>query len=90
MAINPDAEEAIRKRREFYTGQSVDEFLKKHGVPKSRHALRSLVALASGKGDSQVDGQAVDLMGHVYFQVHPQQINIRDKANGRLIVSIRK
>jgi hypothetical protein len=46
--------------------------------------------LADGKADSQVDGEAVDLMGHVYFQVHAQQINIRDKADGRLIVSIRK
>lgn len=59
-------------------------------MPKSRHAVRSLVALANGKAEGLVDGEMVDLFGHVYFQVHPQQINIRDKANGNLIVSIRK
>lgn len=52
--------------------------------------MRNLVALADGKSDNQVDGEAVDLFGHVYFQTHAQQINIRDKANGKLIVSIRK
>ena len=49
-----------------------------------------LVALANGKADSMVDGEAVDLFGHVYFQTHAQQKNNRDKANGKLIVSIRK
>lgn len=88
--INPDAEDAIRQRRDFYTSESVDNFLKKHGVPKSRHAVRSLVALANGKADSQVGVESIEILGHVYFQVHAQQINIRDKANGKLIVSIRK
>jgi hypothetical protein len=46
--------------------------------------------LANGKADSQVDVGAVEILGHVYFQVHAQQINIRDKANGKLIVSIRR
>jgi hypothetical protein len=83
-------EDCIRQRREFYTSESVDNFLKKHGVPKSRHAVRSLVALANGKSEDQVDAGDIDLLGHVYFQVHAQQINIRDKANGKLIVSIRR
>lgn len=34
--------------------------------------------------------KAIELLGYVYFQVHAQQVNIRDKANGKLIVSIRK
>jgi hypothetical protein len=80
----------MRRRGEFYTSESVDNFLKKHGVPKSIQALRGLVALANGKADSQVDGTAIELLGHVYFQVHLHQINIRDKANGKLIVSVRK
>ena len=89
-SINPDAEEAIRQRREFYTSESVDNFIKKHGVPKTRNAMKNLVAIANGKNENQVDGEAVNLFGYVYFQIHSQQINIRDKANGKLIVSIRK
>lgn len=42
------------------------------------------------KKDSVEMEKAVELLGYVYFQVHPQQVNIKDKANGKLIVSIRK
>ena len=66
----------------------MDNFIKKHGVPRTRIAMQNLVSLADGK--SGVDSEAVRIMSHVYFQVHPEQVNIRDKANGRLIVSIRK
>ena len=90
MSINLDAPEAILQRQKFYTSESVDNFLKKHGIPKTRIALRSLAAVADGKADSQAGVESVEILGHVYFQVHPQQINIRDKANGKLIVSIRK
>ena len=88
--MNPDSQEAIDRRKEFYNSQSVDDFLKKHGVPKSEHAMRSLIAMGLGKNDREVDGGVAGILEHVYFQVHPQQINIKDKANGRLIVSIRK
>lgn len=57
-------------------------------MPKTKIAMQNLVALANGKTDS--DGSMVELISHVYFQVHPQQVNIRDRANGKLIVSIRK
>ncbi len=50
--------------------------------------MQNLVALSSGKSD--VNDGLTELMGYVYFQVHPQQVNIRDKANGRLIVSVKK
>ncbi|MDE1766064.1 MAG: hypothetical protein KGI27_07300 [Thaumarchaeota archaeon] len=66
----------------------VDNFIKKHGVPKTRIAMKNLVAMSGGRSDA--DDGLVELMGHVYFQVHSQQVNIRDKANGRIIVSIRK
>lgn len=57
-------------------------------MPKTRTALQNLVLLASeGK---EFDKELIETIGHVYFQVHPQQINVRDKANGKLIVSIRK
>ncbi|MDE1763055.1 MAG: hypothetical protein KGH88_02280 [Thaumarchaeota archaeon] len=83
-----DTEEAIRRRMEFYTSDVVDNFIKKHGVPKTRIAMKNLVTLSGGR--SGVDDGLVELMGHVYFQVHSQQVNIRDKANGKIIVSIRK
>ena len=83
-----DTEEAIRRRTEFYTSDVVDNFIKKHGVPKTRIAMKNLVTLSGG--GSGVDDRLVELMGHVYFQVHSQQVNIRDKANGKIIVSIRK
>ena len=50
--------------------------------------MRSLIAMGLGKSD--VDRELAEILEHVYFQVHAQQINIRDKANGKLIVSIRK
>ncbi len=86
--MNPDSQEAIGRRKEFYNSESVDDFLKKHGVPKSEQAMRSLVVMGLGKSD--VDKELTEILEHVYFQVHPQQINIRDKTNGKLIVSIRK
>lgn len=78
----------MRRRVEFYTSDIVDNFIKKHGVPKTRIAMQNLASLANGK--SEVDGSLVEVISHVYFQVHPQQVNIRDRANGKLIVSIRK
>ncbi|MDE1828726.1 MAG: hypothetical protein KGI25_00230 [Thaumarchaeota archaeon] len=50
--------------------------------------MQNLVTLANGK--TNADGDMTDLYSHVYFQVHAQQVNVRDKANGKLIVSIRK
>lgn len=80
--------EAIRQRAQFYTSDIVDNFIKKHGVPKTRIAMQNLISLADGKSD--VNKELVELLGYVYFQVHSQQVNIRDKANGKIIVSIRK
>ena len=88
--LNPDSQDAIARRKEFYTNENVDLFLKRHGVPKSNHAMHSFVALGLGKNNSEVDGEIVKALSHVYFQVHSQQINIRDKANGKMIISIRK
>jgi hypothetical protein len=86
MSINLDAPEAILQRQKFFASESVDNFLKKNGIPKTRIALRSLAALEGGKAGEEV----VEILGHVYYQVHAQQINIRDKANGKMIVSIRR
>jgi len=89
MPTNLDAPEFILQRQKFYTSQSVDNFLKKNGVPKSHIALGNLASV-TGKADTQASAEAVEILGHVYFQVHAQQLNIRDNANGKLIVSIRR
>lgn len=52
--------------------------------------MHNLVDIGLGKNNQQMDGEAVGVLGYVYFQVHAQQINIRDKANGKVIISIRK
>ena len=78
VSINPDVEEVIRQRREFYTSESVDNFIKKHGVPKTRIAMKNLVAIANGKNENQVDGEAVNLFGGDDFQIHSQIIKIRE------------
>ena len=90
MSVNPDAPEAIAQRQKFYTSESVDNFLKKHGIPKTRLTLRNLVALSDGRKEKEVEAKSVEILGHVFYQVHAQQINIRDKANGKMIISIRR
>lgn len=50
--------------------------------------MQNLVALANGKANADKD--MTEVYSYVYFQTHSQQINVRDKANGKLIVSIRK
>lgn len=57
-------------------------------MPKTRIAMQNLISLTNGKADASKE--LVEIMGHVYFQVHSQQVNIRDKASGKIIVSIRK
>lgn len=52
--------------------------------------MHSFVAMGLGKNISDVDGYIVKELAHVYFQVHSQQINIKDRANGKMIISIRK
>jgi len=52
--------------------------------------MRSLIAMGLGRNEGELDTEIVKTLEHVYFQEHSQQINIRDKANGTLIVSIRK
>lgn len=50
--------------------------------------MQNLIAMSNGK--SNPDADMTEILSHVYFQVHTQQVNIRDKADGKLIVSIRK
>lgn len=76
----------IERRSRFYSSDEAKKHLKKYGIPKSKTALKALVSTMFQDATPEM----VDSVGFVYFQVHPQQINIRDRANGRLIISIEK
>lgn len=81
-----EGQEEIERRLQFYNNLNAIKYLKKNGIPKSRRDMKELVELEYQNPDQDT----VASVGFVYFQVHPQQINIRDKANGKLIVSIAK
>jgi hypothetical protein len=76
-------------RAKFYSSQPLAKYLMLNGVPKSNHAFRDMVAsgfsedLASEKGL-----KLISCLGQVAFLRHPQQINIMDKSNGKIIASI--
>ena len=78
--------EEITKRKQFYNRPGVAKFMSKHGVPKNKNEMIELLST----GNSKVDPELVDCLSHVVFAVHPQQINIRDLANGEIIVSINR
>ena len=81
-----ETQEEVERRASFYTSEQVKKYLKKYGVPKGKVAMRALIEL----GYPNPDPETIESMGHVHFDIHPQQINIRDKANESLIISIKK
>lgn len=71
--------------------KEVQGYVSKHGVPKSRRSLKSLVAFGLfGNSEQDASQDLIDSLGFVYFDMHPQQINVRDKANGKIIAIIRR
>jgi hypothetical protein len=79
------------RRVKFYTDREVIKHLSKNGVPKSRTASKALIAIGTtGSIDGKVSKESMDCLSHVIFEMHPQQINVRDKANGKIIASIRR
>jgi len=76
-------------RSKFYSSQAVTKYIKSVGVPKSRRAFRDMVASGSSEDlDSTKGLELIACLGEVVFMKHPQQINIMDKSNGKIIVSI--
>jgi hypothetical protein len=76
----------IRSRANFYNKKEVAKFLLAEGVPRTRQAMLKLVELANPRSNSIQE--SFDCLTNVAFIIHPQQINIRDKTNGQIIVSI--
>jgi len=77
----------IAERTKFYNEPGVVRAISKNGVPKSRRAMEIMVSEGS-IAKSGVTQELIDLISFVNFAVHPQQINIRDKANGKIIAVI--
>ncbi len=76
-------------RAEFYTSQSVVRYIQTKGVPKSKHAFRDMVASGTSEELDTANGQElIACLGRVVFAKHPQQINVMDKSNGKIIASI--
>lgn len=84
-------EQECKRRVKFYKSTKVIRYLSTHGVPKSRRASKALIAVGTtGSLDGEVSQELMDCLSYIWFEVHPQQINVRDKANGKIIVSIRR
>ena len=80
-----ETQEEIERRFRFYRSEEAKKYLKKNGVPKSRSAMRGLISASYPDSNTEI----IESLSHVHF-VHPQQINIRDRTNEKLIISIEK
>ena len=87
VMINEKEEQGTRSI--FYNSQSVAKYIKAAGIPKTRGAFRDMVASGSSEDlDSNKGLELIACLGKVVFMKHPQQINVMDKSNGEIIVSI--
>jgi hypothetical protein len=78
-------------RAEFYSSLPVARYIMMNGPPKSKHAFKDMVASGSTEMLTSVKGIAlIACLGEVAFFTHPQQINILDKTNGKIITSLKR
>jgi len=76
-------------RLKFYGSPPVVRYIKTVGIPKRTGEFRDMVASGSTlKLDSKEGADFIASMGRVVFAKHPQQINITDDTNGKIINSI--
>ncbi len=82
-------EEEQEARSKFYGSQAVAKYIKAVGIPKTRGTFRDMVASGSSEDlDSKKGLELIACLGKVTFMKHPQQTNILDKSNGKIIASI--
>jgi len=86
MLSRHETQEEIERRFRFYRSEEVKKYLKKNGVPKSRRAMKDFIAASYPDANPEI----IESLSHVRFDVHPQQINIRDKTDEKLIIAIEK
>lgn len=76
-------------RIKFYTSSETTRYIKNIGIPKLTGEFRAMVASGSTvKLDSKEGIDLVETLSRVVFARHPQQINITDDTNGKVISSI--
>jgi hypothetical protein len=76
-------------RMEFYGNSSVVKYIKTIGIPKRTGEFRDMVASGSTLDLHSKEGlDLIETLGCVVFAKHPQQINITDNTNGKMIASI--
>jgi hypothetical protein len=80
----------IERRNKFYHKKEVAKYLISSGVPKSKQAMTRFTSLENSDQSSKALAQSNDCLRKVTFEVHPQQINIRDKTSGQIVISISK
>jgi len=83
-----DELEGIRRRNIFYNKKEVARLISASGIPRNKQAMLKLIALEDNDGSDNAIQESYDCLTNVVFAVHPQQINVRDKTNGKIIVSI--
>ena len=76
-------------RAKFYGSEAVVRYIKTVGIPKRTGEFRDMVAAGSTlKLDGKEGSDFIVSMRRVVFAKHPQQINITDDTNGKVIASI--
>jgi len=84
-----DEKKGQEARLKFYNSSNVVRYLKTVGIPKRTGEFRDMVASGSTlKLDSKEGSDFIVSMRRVVFAKHPQQINITDDTNGKMIASI--
>jgi hypothetical protein len=76
-------------RAKFYNSASTIRYIKTVGIPKRTGEFRDMVAAGSNvKLESKEGSDLIETLRRVVFAKHPQQINITDDTNGKMIVSV--
>jgi hypothetical protein len=84
-----DEKKGQDERIKFYTSAPVIRYLKTVGIPKRTGEFKDMVASGSKvKLDSKEGSELIVSLRRVVFAKHPQQINITDDTNGKMIVSV--
>ena len=76
-------------RAKFYGSGLLASYVKAKGVPKSRRSFGEMVtSITSESLEGEKSSRLIATLNEVVFFKHPQQINIMDKSNGKLIAQI--
>jgi hypothetical protein len=80
----------IQRRYDFYHKKEVAKLLIASGIPMNKGEMVKLTTLEDTDGSAKALQESFECLRNVTFEMHPQQINIRDKINGQIVISISK